>query len=387
MISWDSSNLRARALSIAEEVLGPNAAEWDRGGVWPEAALRELQSAGLCGLLVPPAFGGAGEGYPALLDVCELLGNEDASTALCFGMHCVATACIVARSTEDQAARFLVPIAAGHHLTTLALSEPGTGSHFYLPETKLRRSLAEAYSLSGTKSFVTSGGNADSYVVSAVTDDAAAPPGHFSLLVVPKGVQGMRWGDPWTGWGMRGNASRSVELSDVVVPGGNLLGKEGEQIWFVFSVVAPYFLAAMAGTYVGVAAHALREVTAHLKQRQYTHTGGALSEVSVLQHRLGTLWAKVARTRELCRWAVTAAQRGDSEALPALCAAKAEAGRNAVEVTNECMSLAGGRAYRDGAVLQRLLRDARAAEVMSPTTDMLFSWIGRSALDLPLLGE
>ena len=129
MISWDSSNLRARGLSIAEEVVRPHAAEWDHNGTWPDIALRELQSVGLCGLLVPAAFGGAGEGYPALLDVCEILGNEDASTALCFGMHCVATACMVARCTDDQdpctadacdpvSGVTHTPVAAGHDYFT-----------------------------------------------------------------------------------------------------------------------------------------------------------------------------------------------------------------------------------------------------------------------------
>jgi alkylation response protein AidB-like acyl-CoA dehydrogenase len=112
-----------------------------------------------------------------------------------------------------------------------------------------------------------------------------------------------------------------------------------------------------------------------------------LAEVSVLQHRLGTLWAKLAATRQLCRWAAETADRDGEHALEALCSAKAEVARTAVAITNECMSLAGGQAYRDGATLQRLLRDARAAEVMSPTTDILYTWIGRSLLGLPLLGE
>ena len=58
-----------------------------------------------------------------------------------------------------------------------------------------------------------------------------------------------------------------------------------------------------------------------------------------------------------------------------------------VQVTNDCMTLTGGSSYREGKLLQRLLRDARAADVMSPTTDLLYGWIGRALLDLPLLGE
>jgi alkylation response protein AidB-like acyl-CoA dehydrogenase len=107
----------------------------------------------------------------------------------------------------------------------------------------------------------------------------------------------------------------------------------------------------------------------------------------VLQHRLGTLWAQLERTRLLCYHAADLADGVAPQAITALCAAKAEVGTAAVEICNECMTLVGGRAYSSGSVLQRLLRDARAAHVMSPTTDLLYTWVGRSLLGLPLLGE
>jgi alkylation response protein AidB-like acyl-CoA dehydrogenase len=376
------------AARIAEDVVIPHADEWNRERIWPEPALRALQEAGLGGLVVPECFGGSGRGLLALMQVCEALGRADGSTALCFGMHCVGTACIAAKATPEQAERLLAPIVAGRHLTTLALSEPGTGSHFYLPQARMTRvDGGSAYVLGGKKCFVTNGGHADSYVMSAVSDDESAPPGHFSLLLVAAESPGLEWGHPWSGWGMRGNSSCSAELRDIRVPAQNRLGQEGDQIWYVFSVVAPYFLVAMAGTYLGIAARAFEEARAHLKQRHYAHTGGSLSEIGVLQHRLGTLWANVERTRRLCYWAAGCGDRDDRDALPGLCAAKAEAARSVVHVTNECMTLMGGMAYRDGTLLQRLLRDARAADVMSPTTDLLYGWLGRALLDLPLLGE
>jgi alkylation response protein AidB-like acyl-CoA dehydrogenase len=198
----------------------------------------------------------------------------------------------VAKSTKDHVERFLLPISQGRHLTTLALSEPGTGSHFYLPETRMHLTPGEAeYSISGSKAFVTNGGHADSYILSTVADDASAPPGHFSLLVVPGDAPGLEWGAPWDGWGMRGNSSRTVQFRDLRVPAANRLGHEGDQIWYAFSIVAPYFLVAMSGTYLGVAGRALSEVREHLAQRRHSHTGATLSEVSVLQHKLGRTWA------------------------------------------------------------------------------------------------
>lgn len=371
---------------IADTIITPNAAQWDANAQWPEQAIRALQKEGLAGLMVPRHYGGLEQGMSALIQVCEILGRADASTALCFGMHCVATACLVAKVNADHAERFLVPIAKGEHFTTLALSEPGTGSHFYLPEVTLSP-VGESYRVNGTKCFVTNGGHADSYVLSAVDNREQAPLGHFSMLLLPADNAGIKWGAPWSGWGMRGNSSRTMRLDDVEVPIANRMGDEGEQIWFVFNVVAPYFLIAMAGTYLGIARHALDETVSHLKARRYSHTGAPLAELEVLQHSLGTVWAEFERTRRLCYWAARMGDNADPEALPALCAAKAEVGHAVINIVNRCMTLVGGVAYRDGSILQQLMRDGRAAHVMSPTTDMLYTWVGRALLDLPLLGD
>jgi len=379
----DSDGVVETARQIAADVVRPSSAAWDREGRWPEEAARALQHHGLGGLVVSEKWGGAGGGLLDLLRVCEALGAADASVGLCFGMHAVASACIGARATDAQAARWLEPICAGEHWTTLALSEPGTGAHFYVPQLEMREDGGD-YLLNGTKSFVTNGGHASSYVVSTAGADPAV--GHFTMVLVDGERLDGAWGPPWSGWGMRANSSRSVDLVDVRVPRDHVLGEVGDQIWYVFHVVAPYFLVAMAGTYLGLAARAVDEAEAHLRDRVHAHTARALGELDVLQHRLGQLWATRERTRRLCYWAAAEADRGGPDSLPALCAAKAEVGTAAVDLVNEAMTLMGGRAYAEDGLMQRLLRDARAAHVMSPTTDMLYGWAGRAVLGLPILG-
>jgi alkylation response protein AidB-like acyl-CoA dehydrogenase len=335
--------------------------------------------------VVPREDGGGGLGLRALAGVCETLGEACASTALCFGMHNVATAVIAAKPTERQRKEFLRPIAAGEHLTTLALSEPGTGAEFWLPQTKLT-SEADGWLVNGEKSFVTNGSRADSYVLSTVAADPDAPPGEFSNVVVWHDSPGLSWHGSWDGIGMRGNSSLAARLTDVPVGPDALLGAPGDQIWYVFEVVAPYFLTAMAGTYLGVAQAALNEAVEHVKQRRHTHTGRSLAGEPVLQHRLGVLWSQVQSTRRLVHWAADEADSGGPDALPALTSAKAQVADTAVSVVNEAMTLVGGIGYRDRSPLERHLRDARAAHVMSPTTDILRTWTGRALLDVPLLG-
>lgn len=374
-----------RVIAVVDDVIRPGSSDWDREGRWPEEAVRALQTSGLAGAMVPRDLGGLEVGLSGLLELCELVGAADASVGLCFGMHCVGTACLAARSTPDHDERFLRPIAEGKHWTTLALSEPGTGSHFYFPETEML-STDDAYVLTGSKCFVTNGGHADSYVVSCVAG-GNTPLGHFSMLVVEADALAGGWGPPWDGFGMRANSSRTVSLDGVTVPAPNLLGQEGDQIWYVFHVVAPSFLVAMAGTYLGVATRAFEEARGHLLERRMSHTGRALAGADVLQHRLGTVWGRLQAARSLCRWAAEQADRGAEDAIPALCAAKAQVGDAAVSIVNDCLTLVGGRGYARESMLPRLLRDARAVHVMSPTTDLLYTWTGRSLLDLPLLGD
>ncbi|MFZ5877351.1 MAG: acyl-CoA dehydrogenase family protein [Nitrospirota bacterium] len=376
--------LRSIADTITREHIAPRSQEVDADSAWPAHSMRALASAGLTGLHVPRRLGGHEQGLLALAVISETIARGCASSAMCYAMHCVGTAVIAAKATKSHDDRYLRPIAEGRHVTTLALSEAGTGIHFYLPQTDLERRDDE-YVVRGAKHFVTNGGCADSYVVSTKASRPDAEPGEFSCLVVDAGAPGLTWLDAWKGLGMRGNSSRAVRFDDVRVPADNLLGREGDQIWFVFEVVAPYFLMAMAGVYLGVARAALDIVLDHLRNRRYEHAGGTLADAPVLQHKAAEMWIAVERTRALVYHAARLGDLGDPTATSAIMAAKADAGDTSVWVANEAMTCCGGMAYRDNSHLARLLRDARASHVMAPTTDILKVWLGRSLLGLPLL--
>lgn len=381
-----SANLRAAcsaAESITENVVLSNAERVDEECLWPADNLLALRKAGLTGLTAPTRVGGRGQGLLGLAAVTEIIARGCPSTAMCFGMHCVATAVIAAKATAYQDEHYLMPIAAGEHLSTLALSEAGTGSQFFLPHTRLTRDGA-FFIVDGTKQFVTNGGRADSYVVSTQVS-AESELGEFSCVVVDGELSGVRWGEPWRGLGMRGNASRAMELSGVRVPMDNLLGQEGEQVWYVFEVVAPFFLTAMAGTYLGVAHAALNATVQHLKSRHFEHSGITLSQLDTVQHRVGEMWMELEKTRLLVYRAAQLGDMGSADAMPSLLSCKAAAADTAVRITNEAMTLSGGIAYRENSALARALRDARASHVMAPTTDLLKIWTGRTVLGLPLL--
>ena len=375
--------IRDLAETIGRDVAAPRAAETDEHARWPRHTFDALATSGLLGLHVDEATGGLGQGLQGLALVCETLGISCASSAMCFGMHSVATAVIAAKPTQSQRDHYLVPIAEGRHITTIALSEAGSGVHFYLPQTRLVEQ-DDCYVVEGTKHFVTSAGHASSYVISTMVEEEGAD-GDFSCIVVDGGSPGLSWQEPWSGLGMRGNSSSSLALESVVVPRENLLGERGDQVWYIFEVVAPYFLMAMAGTYLGVAQAALDYATHHMRTRIYAQTGETLANVTVMQHRIAELWMTVEKTRLLIYNAARLGDLGDPSALLAILTAKADAADTAVRVTNEAMTICGGIAYRANDQLARLLRDARASHIMAPPTDVLKTWAGRAMLGLPLL--
>jgi Acyl-CoA dehydrogenase, N-terminal domain len=125
--------LRKTAQLIASEVLAPNADQVDTQNKWPSESLHALADAGLTGLHVPARFGGLEQGMEGLVTVTEALATACSSTALCYAMHCVASAVIAAKVTERQIEKYLKPIAAGDHIATLARSEERDRSAFLFP--------------------------------------------------------------------------------------------------------------------------------------------------------------------------------------------------------------------------------------------------------------
>ena len=377
-------DIRVKAEVIARTVAAPKAAEVDAKCLWPEHTMRALGKAGLLALHVPHRLGGLEQGLMGLIAVTEQLGQACSSSSMCFGMHSVGTAVIAAKATSHHENKYLSAIGRGEHITTIALSETGSGVHFYLPDTELKKAEG-TFQINGIKQWVTNSTHANSYVVSCKNVDADALHGEFTCVVLDSDSPGCHIEKAWTGFGMRGNASGPIRFENVLVPPDGLLGSEGDQIWYVFEVVAPYFLTAMAGTYLGIAQAAYDIAVARIQGREYTPLSESLADAPVVQYKVAELWAKLEQARQIVYKAARLGDAGDPAALTYILSSKAVAGETAVDICNEAMSLCGGSGYGENGVLPRLLRDARASHVMAPTTNILKLWAGRSILGVPIL--
>jgi len=150
-VSRDLASILASVDAIAREIVAVDADAVDRDARWPERAIRALQAAQLGGLVVPEVYGGRGQGLLALVQICEILGKECASTAICFGMHCVGASVIARNANKYQQERYLAPINAGRHITTLSFSEAGTGAHSIIHNASSCLSDRTNSSLPGTR--------------------------------------------------------------------------------------------------------------------------------------------------------------------------------------------------------------------------------------------
>ena len=81
---------------------------------------------------------------------------------------------------------------------------------------------------------------------------------------------------------------------------------------------------------------------------------------------------------------LTAIETSRPDAVLRVLESKAAAGDTASEVTDLAMRVCGGAAFRKEVGVERVFRDARAALVMAPTTDVLYDFIGKAVCNMPL---
>ena len=364
---------------VIRDVVAPNAAEVDRAGVFPRAAVDALGEAGILGLASATDVGGGGAGFDAAADVVASLGEQCGSTAMVVLMHYAATAAIERHGpTEVREA-----IAAGRHLSTLAFSEAGSRSHFWAPVSTAQPER-DTVRLDARKSWVTAAGEADSYVWSS---RPARAPGAMTLWLVPRETPGLTVWGPFDGLGLRGNASNPVTAVGAQVPASARLGDDGDGLDLALTVVLPWFLVLSAAASLGLMRRVVAETQRHLVNTRLEHLDESLAQQPVLRAAFARLRIDTDRTDALLDDTLTAIRSEREDAQLRVLEIKAAAGEAAGRVTDEAMRVCGGAAFRKELGIERCFRDARAARVMAPTTDALLDFVGRALCGLPLFDE
>jgi isovaleryl-CoA dehydrogenase len=372
-----NSSRLATVEGIVADVVASDAEVVDRQGAFPRKAIDALGGAGVLGLTVAASVGGGGAGLREAAAVVERLSQACGSTGMVVLMHYAATAVINACGRTDVQEA----IAAGDHLTTLAFSEAGSRSHFWAP-LSTATAAGDGVHLSADKSWVTSAGEADSYVWSS---RPLAADGPMTLWLVPADARGIEVAGAFDGLGLRGNASRPVRAREVAVEVSAMLGADGKGLDIAMESALPWFLVLNAAFSVGMMRATIAESVAHLTGTRLEHLGQTLAEQPLVRYDIGRMQIEVDSSAALVDSALAALESGHENAMLRVLEVKAAAAEAAIAVTDMAMKACGGAAFRKELGIERRFRDARAARVMAPTTDRLIDFVARAVCGMPLL--
>jgi len=360
----------------ALDVIRSTAAEVDQSGSFPRRAVKALSKSGMLGLISASEVGGSGYRLRDAVTVIERVARECGSTAMVLCMHYAGTAVIEAHGPHSVREE----IAAGRHLTTLAFSESGSRSHFWAPVSTASFHNGSVR-LDAKKGWVTSAGEADSYVWSSRPAEAE---GASTLWLVPARVSGLSTPPPFNGLGLRGNASSPITAQEVMLERAAMLGPDGGGFDIMMSIVLPYFQLMNAAFSIGTMEAVTEKTAAHVAGARFEHLGQSLSDLPTIRAYVARMRIKVDMTRALILDALDAVETNRADAMLRVLESKAAAGEASTEVTDLAMRVCGGAAFRKEVGIERHFRDARAATVMAPTTDVLYDFIGKAVCGMPL---
>ena len=376
--------IQEKAHLVGKNELLHRAAISDQQSIYPRESLKKIAEAGFGAVRVPVADGGLGAGFTGFAVLAETFAQYCASSTMCWVMHQAATQTLYEAGTPEQRQRFLPGVLKGE-IGGLAFSEPATGSHFWNVVSSAPRK-GNGYLLNADKSFVTSAGEADWYIVCTNSPDCKEDD-KLMFLLVNNDQEGLEF-FPFTAMGLRGNSSGPMKFKDVFVPIENRIGTEGGMNYYNENTVDPMFLLGTAACWTGVAQGALNAAIDSAKKKVHADTGKSVASYQVIRHELAKAQilidssrSMVYRTAQGLDQLVKSGQQ-IAEYLFPIWQIKTHAADIVIQVTNQALQVSGGRGYLTGQV-EKYLRDGRAGAVMGPTNEILREWIGRTLIEVP----
>lgn len=375
----------ARLDAAIDTTVKVNADRNDRESRFPRENLRALAEAGWTGVLNEPQFGGLGLSHVDLAEAAYRIGQADASTGLVYVMHVGAAQTINLFGNADQKERWL-KASNGGLLGTYSTSERATGGHWWYNLSEASRD-GDDYRVNAEKSFTTSSGQADYYVVQTRTPGAKDQADIIFFIVdgKAKGIESR----PWDALGVRANSSGPIRYSNVLVPQRDRLGAEGQGKEIIYDGVSPVYLIGLGAVWEGVARGALNAAIAHTTSFVHKDRNKSLSDYQAIRQELGAAKVLVETLRpwrnELAGKldALWRAGKPQSEILIPLTEFKVHAAEVANKVAATALTVTGGYGYHRGPI-ERAYRDARAAIAMGPSNVIARDWIGKALVGLPL---
>ena len=373
-LTEEQSSLRDLARRFARTEMAPHAAECDRAGRFPEEIYRKAYDLGLMNLNVPAEYGGSGLG---LLDQCLIV--EELAYA-CAGMttsiiaNCLALEPILLGASPEQKKQYLAPFCASYHLASFCLTEPGGGSDAGGLKTRARRD-GDHYVLDGEKCFITNGPHASLYTVFTTIDPELRHKG-ITAFVVPRESEGLTPGREEEKMGHRASSTSTIRFEGVRVPVANRLGAEGDGFSIAMRTL-DQTRTPIGALATGIAQAALDHAAAYSLKRQ--SFGKVIAQHQAIQMKLANMAQDVAAARLLtwrAAWTIDHGSTGTLESSIAKCFASDAAMR----VADEAIQVFGGYGYMKEYPVEKLLRDAKLAQIYEGSNEIQRIVIARELL-------
>ena len=350
---------------FAETEVKPLAAEVDETERFPRETVEKMAKLGILGIPYPKQYGGAGGDYLTYAIAVEELSKVCATTGVIVSAH-VSLGCapIYYFGTEEQKQKYLVPMAKGEKLGAFGLTEPNAGTDASAQQT-VAEDMGDHWLINGSKVFITNGGQADVYVIFAMTDKSKGNHG-ISAFIIEKEYEGFSIGKKEDKMGIRGSATTELIFTDMKVPKENLLGNVGDGFKIAMSTLDGGRIG-IASQALGIAQGAFDETIKYMKER--IQFGRPLSAFQGLQWMAADIETRIQAARLLVYKAAMDKQSGKKYTVSAAMA-KLTASETAMEVTTKCVQLHGGYGYTRDYPLERMMRDAKITEIYEGTSQV-----------------
>ena len=369
-LTEDQREITGLVRSFVTDRVAPAAAGYEERKEFPRDLFRQLAEMGLGGIPFDEEYGGGGQPFLTYLTVLEELGAGHVALAVGLSVHNLAAFGVHRFGSEDLKRRYLPRLFSGEWLGAYALSEASSGSDAASLRTRAERAEG-GWRLSGSKRFISHGGEAEYYLVMARTGDDS--PRGISAFVVEKGWAGFDFGKLEEKMGWHASPMRELLFDRCDVPPGNLVGEEGQGFEVALEALDSGRLG-MAACSVGLAQAALDAAVAFTRERR--QFGRPVIEFQGLQFLLADMAVQVEAARRLYREAGRA--RDEGRGTPVACSmAKLFASDVAMRVTIDAVQAHGGYGYMAEYPVERYLREAKALQIVEGTNQVQRMIIGR----------
>ena len=359
----DAEDLLKLVREIAREELAPDAAKYEEAGRFPREQFRLLGRSGLLGLPYAERWGGAELSYEVYLQVLEEISAAWMSVGVGLSVHTMSCWALAHHGTDEQRDRFLPDMLGGDLLGAYALSETHAGSDAAALSTRARLEGGE-YVVSGTKAWITHGGEADFYTTMVRTSDDGAK--GISCLLVDAATPGLSAAPPERKMGLTGSTTAQMLFEAARVPADRRIGDEGAGLRFALDALNSGRLG-IAACAVGLAQAALDEAIAYAKGR--TQFGSPLIDFQGMEFLLADMAAAVESARATYLEAARRRDRG----LPFVrqaSVAKLVATDAAMKVTTDAVQVLGGAGYTRDFPVERYMREAKVTQIFEGTNQI-----------------